>query len=145
MGDSMASLASPPRSFLGFVLELMAGVACSPWNFALGNQRSHRSIRQVVELPTQSLDTNYLLGPLVRVGISTVVNSNPETVTKILQPRSCFIRAPDYQAARFRPGVDNILSIRDEDAHKVLKAKTSAGVSVITRSFLLSWHANQGS
>lgn len=66
-------------------------------------------------------------GPLVRVGISTVVNSNPETVTKILQPRSRFIRAPDYQAARFRPGVDNILSIRDEDAHKALKAKTSAG------------------
>jgi hypothetical protein len=50
-------------------------------------------------------------------------------VVKVLQPRSGFIRAPDYQAARFRPGSDNILSMRDEKAHKTLKSKTTAGVT----------------
>jgi hypothetical protein len=57
------------------------------------------------------------------------VNANPENVVKVLQPRSGFIRALDYQAARFRPGSDNILSMRDETAHKTLKSKTAAGVT----------------
>ena len=67
-------------------------------------------------------------GPLARVGLNTVVNANPDSVVKVLQPRSGYKRSLDYQAARFRPGSDNILSMRDEDAHKTLKAKTTAGV-----------------
>jgi Cytochrome P450. len=63
------------------------------------------------------------------------VNSNPESVVRVLQPCSGFIRALDYQAARFRPGSDNILSMRDEKAHKVLKSKTTAGVASLSSAF----------
>ncbi|EAW12175.1 cytochrome P450 [Aspergillus clavatus NRRL 1] len=75
----------------------------------------------------RSLHANRSEGPLARVGLNVAVNANPESVVKILQPRSGFIRALDYQAARFRPGSDNILSMRDEKAHKTLKLKTTAG------------------
>ncbi|KAJ5910833.1 Cytochrome P450 [Penicillium subrubescens] len=78
-------------------------------------------------LPWAIKDATDQYGSLARVGLNVVVNSNPETVVKVLQPRSGFIRAPDYQAARFRPGSDNILSMRDEKAHKTLKSKTTAG------------------
>ncbi|KAJ5602705.1 Cytochrome P450 [Penicillium hordei] len=78
-------------------------------------------------LPWAIKDATDKYGSLARVGLNTVVNSNPESVVRVLQPCSGFIRALDYQAARFRPGSDNILSMRDEKAHKVLKSKTTAG------------------
>ncbi|GFG26524.1 pisatin demethylase [Aspergillus udagawae] len=78
-------------------------------------------------LPWAIKDVTDKYGPLARVGLNVAVNANPESVVKVLQPRSGFIRALDYQAARFRPGSDNILSMRDEMAHKILKSKTAAG------------------
>ncbi|KAJ5185405.1 Cytochrome P450 [Penicillium cf. griseofulvum] len=75
---------------------------------------------------------SHIRGSPARVGLNTVVNSNPESVVRVLQPRSGFIGALDYQAARFRPGSDNILSMRDKKAHKVLKSKTTAGVASLS-------------
>ena len=45
--------------------------------------------------------------------------------------RSDYRRSSWYDGMRFDPTKDNLLSLRNEDAHKDLRAKMAAGVSFV--------------
>lgn len=68
-------------------------------------------------------------GPLVRVGPNELVTSSPDIVRRIWAVRSPYRRGAFYDAIKFDPERDNLLSLRDEDAHTALKAKMAPGVS----------------
>ena len=68
-------------------------------------------------------------GPLFRIGPNNVATADPAMVVKMGAVKSPYRRSSIYHALRFRPGSDNLLSTRDEDVHRKLKAKTAAGVS----------------
>jgi hypothetical protein len=69
----------------------------------------------------------------VRIGPNDVISSNPDITVRCGKSKSLYVRSPSYQSVRFRPGADNMLSMRDNEAHSKLKAKTSAGVCLYYR------------
>ncbi|KAL3425365.1 benzoate 4-monooxygenase cytochrome p450 [Phlyctema vagabunda] len=68
-------------------------------------------------------------GSLTRVGPNELVTSDPETVRRIWAVRSPYRRGNFYDAIRFDPSRDNLLSMRSEEGHTALKAKMAPGYS----------------
>lgn len=57
------------------------------------------------------------------------MTSNPDIIRKIWAVRSPYRRGPFYDAMKFDPDHDNLLSLRSESAHTALKAKMAPGYS----------------
>jgi cytochrome P450 len=68
-------------------------------------------------------------GSLARVGPNILVTDDPEVLRKMLAVRSKYTKASWFGAMRFEPGKDNLISIRDEEAHSRLRNKMAAGYS----------------
>lgn len=68
-------------------------------------------------------------GPLVRIGPNDLLCTDPETLRRICGVRSTYTKGDFYETGRIIPGHDNIVTIRDENAHKTLRAKLSAAYS----------------
>ncbi|KDN62705.1 putative cytochrome P450 [Colletotrichum sublineola] len=68
-------------------------------------------------------------GPLVRVGPSDLVTSDPDLMKHMLGVRTKFKRSDWYDAMRLDPGKDNVLSMRDDALHADLRSKMAAGYS----------------
>jgi hypothetical protein len=69
-----------------------------------------------------------ILGSLARVGPNELVTSDPDILRRVWGVRSPYRRGAFYDAVRFDPSRDNLISLRDDAAHTELKAKMSAGV-----------------
>ena len=66
-------------------------------------------------------------GTLARVGPNELVTSDPDLVRRMHANRLPYVRSPHYQAFRFKPGVDNVLSETDEHRHQDLRKKMASG------------------
>ncbi|RDW84782.1 hypothetical protein BP6252_02372 [Coleophoma cylindrospora] len=74
-------------------------------------------------------DMSEKYGSLVRIGPKLVLTTDPEVMRKAYAVRSPFKRSTWYRCLRFDPTRDNIASLRDNEAHRVLKAKMAPGYS----------------
>jgi cytochrome P450 len=66
-------------------------------------------------------------GSLARIGPNELVTNDPDVLRKMMAVRSEYSRGPWYNAMKFEPGKDNLLSMRDEVAHTKLRNKMAAG------------------
>ncbi|KAK3348834.1 cytochrome P450 [Lasiosphaeria hispida] len=66
-------------------------------------------------------------GSLARIGPNELVTDDPELLRRMMAVRSAYTRGPWYDALRFDPTRDNLLSQRDDVAHNQLRAKMAAG------------------
>lgn len=69
-------------------------------------------------------------GSLARVGPNDLVTDDPDILRRMMAVRSPYTRGPWYDAMRFDPMKDNLLSMRDEEAHTALRNKMAAGVCI---------------
>lgn len=69
-----------------------------------------------------------LLGSLARVGPNELVTCDPEILRRVWGVRSRYTRGDFYDAVRFDPERDNLISMRSDAAHKALKEKMAPGV-----------------
>jgi hypothetical protein len=69
------------------------------------------------------------IGSLARVGPNELVTSDPDILRRVWGVRSPYRRGAFYDAVRFDPTRDNLISLRDDTAHTELKAKMAMGVS----------------
>lgn len=67
-------------------------------------------------------------GHLVRIGPNQLVTDDPDVLRHLWAVRSPYKKGPFYEAVRFNPERDNLVSLRDDQAHAVLRAKMAAGV-----------------
>ena len=72
---------------------------------------------------------NEQYGPLVRIAPNTLLTSDPDQWRKMSAPRSPYLRSKWYYAMRMNPGMDNVLSTRDEKVHDELRKRMAAGYS----------------
>lgn len=68
-------------------------------------------------------------GVLVRIAPNTLLTSDPEVWRRMSAPRSPYRRSKWFNAMRMNPGVDNVLSTRDEKRHDELRKRMAAGYS----------------
>lgn len=68
------------------------------------------------------------LGSLARVGPNELVTCDPEILRRVWGVRSKYTRGDFYDAVRFDPERDNLISMRSDAAHRALKEKMAAGV-----------------
>ncbi|KUJ15933.1 cytochrome P450 [Mollisia scopiformis] len=68
-------------------------------------------------------------GSLARVGPNDLVTNDPDILRKMMAVRSPYTRGPWYDAMRLDPARNNLLSLRDEEAHTNLRNKMAAGYS----------------
>jgi len=68
-------------------------------------------------------------GSLVRIGPNYVVTSDPEIVRRLNASRSPYTKSNWYIASRFTPGIDNMISNRDDAYHDVLRKKAMPAYS----------------
>ena len=72
-------------------------------------------------------EANQKYGSLARIGPNHLTTSDPELVRRMSAPRSSYRRSSWFQAFRFKPGTDNVLSERQEEKHERLRRKMAAG------------------
>ena len=65
----------------------------------------------------------------MRIGPDQLVTNDVALLRRMWGVRSPFRKGPFYEAVRFDPTKDNIISMRDPDLHACLRAKMAAGVS----------------
>lgn len=65
----------------------------------------------------------------MRISPHDVVTSDIDLVKRILAVRSPYKRSNWYNGLRFNPAENNILSMRDDKVHSILRSKMAAGVS----------------
>ncbi|KAM0327966.1 hypothetical protein ACHAQA_005365 [Verticillium albo-atrum] len=68
-------------------------------------------------------------GPVVRIGPNDLVTNDSEILRRMWAVRSPYRKGSFYDAVRFDPTRDNIISMRDDHAHNELRAKMAIGYS----------------
>lgn len=71
------------------------------------------------------------IGPLVRIGPNELLSTDPEVIRRISGVRSRYQKGRFYDSGKVTPGVDTVVSMRDEKKHKAMRAKMWAGVSLL--------------
>lgn len=88
------------------------------WNLTgLSGPRNHLNL----------LEASLKYGPLVRIGPNHLLTSDPELFRRMKAPRSPYRRGPWFDAMRFKPGKENVLSERQEEEHDRLRKLMAAG------------------
>lgn len=78
----------------------------------------------------QAADRNpCVVGPVVRIGPNDLVTNDAELLRRMWAVRSPYRKGAWYQAVRFDPTRDNIISMRNDHDHNELRAKMAIGVS----------------
>ncbi|KAH8200594.1 hypothetical protein TruAng_005246 [Truncatella angustata] len=62
-------------------------------------------------------------GPLVRIGPNEVLSTDPEVLRMMSAARSPYTKGVFYETGRIIPGEETVVSLRDENAHRTLRAK----------------------
>jgi hypothetical protein len=78
-------------------------------------------------IDVQFEEWNKRYGVLVRIAPNTLLTSDPEVWRRMSAPRSPYRRSNWYSAMRLNPGVDNIISTRDEKRHDELRRRMALG------------------
>ena len=68
-------------------------------------------------------------GKLVRVGPNHVISSNPDVIRRANAPRSPYKKSNWYLGSRLTPGVDNMVSDRNDKTHEILRKKAAPAYS----------------
>ncbi|KAH8895772.1 cytochrome P450 [Thozetella sp. PMI_491] len=68
-------------------------------------------------------------GLLVRVGPNELLFGDADTYRRITGARSDYVKSPWYETARLLPDQHSVVSMADEEQHKVLRAKLASGYS----------------
>ncbi|KAL0933071.1 cytochrome P450 [Colletotrichum truncatum] len=69
-------------------------------------------------------------GQVVRIGPNDLVTNDSELLRRMWAVRSPYRKGPFYQAVRFDPARDNIISMRNDHEHSELRAKMAIGVGL---------------
>ncbi|KAH6900409.1 cytochrome P450 [Thelonectria olida] len=85
---------------------------------ALGG-RYHESLKEVADT----------YGPLARIGPNELLCTDPDVLRKMSAVRSAYTKGSFYTSGRIVPGVDNVVSMRDEVKHKAMRAQMAPGYS----------------
>lgn len=132
-----------PRAVLAVHFKVLDGAAVVERSDAQFIEGSDGQIRSVMNLDAkEDYDLQRTTGSLVRVGPNDLVTDDPDVLRKIMATRSAYTRGPWYDAMRFDPGRDNLLSTRDEKAHIKLRNKMAAGVGYLTTNISLADFVN---
>lgn len=67
-------------------------------------------------------------GPLVRIGPNELLCTDPDVLRHMSTVRSTYTKGAFYSSGRIVPGVDNVVSMRDEVRYKAMRAKMAPGV-----------------
>lgn len=67
--------------------------------------------------------------PLVRIAADELLCTDPDVLRRMSGVRSEYSKGRFYEAARFRPGVENLVSMRDEKRHKELRERIKPTLS----------------
>ncbi|KAJ0382975.1 hypothetical protein COL922a_011429 [Colletotrichum nupharicola] len=62
-------------------------------------------------------------GPLARIGPNELLCTDPDSLLKMSAVRSPYTKGDFYDSGRITPGVDNVVSMRDEEEHKAMRAR----------------------
>lgn len=62
-------------------------------------------------------------GPLVRIGPNELLSADPDVLRRMSAARSSYTKGSFYESGRLTPGVDNVVSMRDEETHKKMRAR----------------------
>ncbi|KAF4878426.1 Cytochrome P450 monooxygenase lolP1 [Colletotrichum siamense] len=62
-------------------------------------------------------------GPLARIGPNELLCTDPDSLRKMSAVRSPYTKGDFYDSGRITPGVDNVVSMRDEEEHKAMRAR----------------------
>ncbi|KAK6224732.1 cytochrome P450 [Colletotrichum tabaci] len=68
-------------------------------------------------------------GPVVRVGPNDLVTNDSDLLRRMWAVRSPYCKGAFYEAVRFDPARDNLISMRDDHEHNELRAKMAIGYS----------------
>jgi hypothetical protein len=68
------------------------------------------------------------IGSLVRVGPNVLITTDVELMRRMNAARSPYTRSDWYLAFRIAPGADNVISMRDDNAHTRRRAQLTNGV-----------------
>lgn len=74
----------------------------------------------------------------MRIGPNELLCTDPDALRRMSAIRSPYTKGDFYDSGRITPGVDNVVSIRDEDEHKAMRAKMAPAVGLILSSSLVS-------
>lgn len=66
-------------------------------------------------------------GALARIGPNQLITSDPDLMRRMSAPRAPYRRARWHETFRFKVGMDNLFSERDERKHEDMKKKLAAG------------------
>ncbi|WDK10806.1 cytochrome P450 [Colletotrichum graminicola] len=69
-------------------------------------------------------------GPLARIGPNELLCTDPDSLRKISAVRSPYTKGDFYDSGRITPGVDNVVSMRDENEHKAMRARMAPAVTI---------------
>ena len=75
-------------------------------------------------------------GPLVRIGPNELLSTDPDVLRMMSAVRSPYTKGDFYNTGRIVPGVNTVVSERNEAEHKALRAKM-APPYVFPRAFLV--------
>ncbi|KAG4293831.1 hypothetical protein FPRO06_00416 [Fusarium proliferatum] len=67
-------------------------------------------------------------GPLIRIGPNEVLSTDPVVLRNMSAVRSTYTKGDFYSSGRIVPGVDNVVSERNEAKHKFMRAKMAPGL-----------------
>lgn len=70
-------------------------------------------------------------GPLVRIGPNELLSADPDVLRRMSAVRSLYTKGSFYESGRITPGVDNVVSMRDEEKHKEMRARMWTAVRVL--------------
>ncbi|KAI0517101.1 cytochrome P450 [Xylaria bambusicola] len=62
-------------------------------------------------------------GPLARIGPNELLSTDPDVLRKMSAVRSLYTKGVFYETGRITPEDDNVVSLRNEEAHRALRAK----------------------
>jgi hypothetical protein len=66
----------------------------------------------------------------VRIGPNEVISTDPDVLRMMSAVRSPYTKGVFYETGRINPGEDTVVSLREEGAHKTLRAKMGTAVSL---------------
>lgn len=79
----------------------------------------------------------------MRIGPNELLSTDPDVLRSMSAVRSRYTKGNFYKSGRIVPGVDNVVSMRDEEKHKAMRTKMAPGVSHPS-SFITKSLTNRG-
>lgn len=71
-----------------------------------------------------------MTGALVRIGPNQLLCTDPDVLRRMSSVRSMYTKGDFYDSGRIIPGVDNVVSMRDENEHKAMRGRMWAAVRI---------------